>query len=175
MDLHNETFALRPLLDDVEAAIAHQVQRNQNQLVVRYGGEPAELYADQVKLRQILINLLGNAAKFTEGGVVTLHVARKGAGAADSVIFEVSDTGIGMDPDQLEHLFEPFAQADQTTTRRYGGTGLGLAITWRFCQMMGGTIAVESDVGEGSTFTVSLPLRAATPALPAAPETIKRD
>jgi signal transduction histidine kinase len=81
----------------------------------------------------------------------------------------VSDTGIGMDPDQLEQLFEPFAQADQTTTRRYGGTGLGLAITWRFCQIMGGAITVDSDVGEGSTFTVSLPLRVAKPALPAAP------
>jgi PAS domain S-box-containing protein len=168
MDLHNETFALGPLLDDVEATIAHQVQRNQNQLLVRYSGDPPELYADQLKVRQILINLLGNAAKFTEGGVVTLHVWREG-GAADSVIFEVSDTGIGMDPDQLEQLFEPFAQADQTTTRRYGGTGLGLAITWRFCQIMGGAITVNSDVGEGSTFTVSLPLRVAKPALPAAP------
>jgi signal transduction histidine kinase len=170
MDLRNEAFPLAPLLDDVEAAVAPLLQRNHNQLVVRYSGEPAELYADQLKVRQILINLLGNAAKFTEGGVVTLHIWRQGDGPpGESVIFEVSDTGIGMAPEQLEQLFEPFAQADQTTTRRYGGTGLGLAITWRFCQMMGGTIAVESVVGEGSTFTVSLPLPVEKPALPAAP------
>jgi PAS domain S-box-containing protein len=167
MDLHNERFFLKPLLDDVEAAVAHQVERNRNQLLIRYGGDPEELFADQVKVRQILINLLGNAAKFTEGGVVTLSVWRQGAPPADeAVVFEVSDTGIGMAPDQLEYLFQPFAQADQTTTRRYGGTGLGLAITWRFCQMMGGSIGVESSVGEGSTFTVRLPLGAATAAQP---------
>ncbi len=170
MDLHNEIFALAPLLDDLEATVGPQMQRNRNQLVVRYSGEPAELYADQVKVRQILINLLGNAAKFTEDGVVTLRVWQEGEPQSPQmVVFEVSDTGIGIGAEQLETLFEPFAQADQTTTRRYGGTGLGLAITRRFCQMMGGTIAVESAPGEGSTFTVRLPLLVEKPVLPTAP------
>jgi PAS domain S-box-containing protein len=172
MDLSRENFELGPLLEDIEAAVMPQLQRNHNQLVVRYNGDPNSLYADPLKVRQILINLLGNAAKFTEGGVVTLRVWRQDGLRIDhvgvpvaAVIFEVSDTGIGMAQEQLDTLFEAFVQADQTTTRRYGGTGLGLAITKRFCQMMGGAISVQSALGEGSTFKVSLPISVADPIL----------
>ncbi|MFV9507103.1 MAG: sensor histidine kinase [Oscillochloridaceae bacterium umkhey_bin13] len=170
MELYYETFALTPLLADVEAAVTSLVQRNRNRLLVKYEGQPRDLHSDQTKLRQILINLLGNAAKFTESGEVRLRVFGEGlpttpeasgvivVGAPPTVVFEVSDTGIGMTREQLLRLFEPFVQADETTTRRYGGTGLGLAITRRYCQMLGGAIEARSIPGEGSTFTVRLPL-----------------
>lgn len=167
MDLRNERFELGPLLKDVEAAVGPQALSNRNRLVVDYDGDPPVLYGDQTKLRQILINLLGNAAKFTEAGTVSISVARDEGGppgsigpAAPLVVFRVSDTGIGIGEEQLEDLFEPFVQADLSTTRRYGGTGLGLAITRRYCQLMGGSITVESVEGRGSTFTVSLPILA---------------
>jgi PAS domain S-box-containing protein len=163
MALVMERFALEPLLDDVEGAVLPQALSNGNRLTVVYDGDPAFLVGDQTKLRQILINLLGNAAKFTEAGSITLRVMRDAAvvtrpEARGSVIFEIADTGIGMAPAELAELFEPFMQADTSTTRKYGGTGLGLALTRRFCQLMGGSITVSSAPGAGSTFTVSLPL-----------------
>src|SRR5690606_25382671 len=106
------------------------------------------------KVRQALFNLLSNAAKFTEGGQITVNVTAEPAWLS----FQVSDTGIGMTPAQLDRLFRAFTQADPSTTRKYGGTGLGLAITKHFCQMMGGDITVQSELGTGSTFTVRLPL-----------------
>ena len=109
--------------------------------------------ADDTKLRQILINLIGNACKFTENGRVSLRVYRDG----DQVVFEIVDTGIGMTDDQAAKVFQPFVQADASTTRKYGGTGLGLAVSQRFAQAMGGGIACHSAEGEGSTFTVRLP------------------
>jgi CheY-like chemotaxis protein len=123
--------------------------------------------ADQTKVRQALYNLLSNAAKFTEQGEITLSAAREPAGgggdregeggAGDRLVFRVADTGIGMTPEQQGRLFEPFAQAEASTARRYGGTGLGLALTRRFCHLMGGDVAVESEAGAGSTFTIRLP------------------
>jgi PAS domain S-box-containing protein len=178
MELYNESFALGPVIKDVEAAVAPQAMSNQNRLTVRYDGDPAFIYADQTKVRQILINLLGNAAKFTRGGEITLRVGVRDRSqaqlglilppsfAARLLIFEVHDTGIGMSDEQLLRLFEPFVQADQSTTRRYGGTGLGLAITQRFCEMMGGSIQVTSTAGSGSVFTVSLPLTVAEATVP---------
>ena len=112
---------------------------------------------DAVKLRQCLFNLLGNAAKFTENGRVTLAVRRDGAGPEASIAFAVRDTGIGMSEEQLGRLFQRFTQADETTTRKFGGTGLGLAITRAFARLLGGDIAVESTPGEGTVFTVTLP------------------
>src|SRR6185312_13237564 len=117
--------------------------------------------------RQVLLNLLSNASKFTEHGRITLAAERRG----DAVVLLVSDTGIGMTPEQMGRLFEPFSQADTSTSRKYGGTGLGLAITRRFCELMGGDVSVESDSGRGSTFTVRLPVDASAPLgeQPAAP------
>ena len=118
-------------------------------------------YGDRARLRQILLNLLGNAAKFTDNGDIAFGVARdETADGAAWVRFTVADTGIGISSAHLAHLFEPFVQVDPSSTRRYEGTGLGLAISHRFCQMMGGHITVESQVGRGSTFTVHLPVAA---------------
>ena len=113
--------------------------------------------ADLVRLRQALYNLGSNAAKFTEGGQITLTAGRIREPGGDWITLAVADTGIGMTPEQSARLFEDFSQADSSTTRRYGGTGLGLAISRRFCRMMGGDITVESEAGRGSTFTVRLP------------------
>ena len=121
------------------------------------------MYADQTRVRQVLLNLLSNAAKFTTNGKVTLTVKREKTNilpnAPFSVItFIVTDTGIGMSHSQQQQLFKPFIQGDTSTTKKYGGTGLGLAITRHFCQMMGGEVFVKSQMGVGSTFTVHLPL-----------------
>jgi CheY-like chemotaxis protein len=124
------------------------------------------MYADMTKVRQILFNLLSNACKFTDHGAVTLDVRRQkgGAGGGDDLLFRVTDTGIGMTTEELGKLFQPFTQADATTTRRFGGTGLGLAISKRFCEIMGGQIAAESQPDQGSTFTLTLPSRITPPA-----------
>ena len=108
--------------------------------------------ADLTKVRQNLFNLLSNACKFTQRGTISLDVTREVVDGLEWVTFRVSDTGIGMTPEQMAKLFQPFTQADASTTRQYGGTGLGLAITKHFCQMMGGDITVESALGKGSTF-----------------------
>nr|WP_255603127.1 ammonium transporter [Oscillochloris sp. ZM17-4] len=176
MDLYYERFTVRSLVDEVAATIAPMVERNHNLLVIAQDPAVDILNADVTKVRQVLLNLLSNASKFTEGGTVTLRVsliadcrlqiAESGLSAAQSaiynlqsaIVFEVIDTGIGMSADQMDGLFREFSQADASTTRRYGGTGLGLAISRRFCQMMGGDIAVTSVPGEGSTFRVTLPL-----------------
>jgi signal transduction histidine kinase len=113
-----------------------------------------EMYADSTKLRQALFNLLSNACKFTKDGAITVDVRRGG----DSVTFRVHDTGIGMTPEQLARLFQPFSQAEATTSRKYGGTGLGLVLSRRFCQMMGGDVTVESEPGKGTTFVIELPV-----------------
>ena len=127
------------------------------------------MHADVTKVRQTLFNLLSNASKFTEGGTITLAVARETVDDAAWVTFRVSDTGIGMTPEQLASLFQAFTQADVSTTRKYGGTGLGLVITRRFCQMMGGDVTVDSAVGQGTTFTIRLPATVGDAAAEAAP------
>ena len=119
------------------------------------GDVPETITTDPTRLRQVLINLLGNAVKFTEQGSVTLTLRRQD-GVSGRIAFEIADTGIGMTPEQLSRLYQPFVQADSSTTRRYGGTGLGLAITRRCTDLLGGTIAVRSVPGTGSTFTVTI-------------------
>jgi CheY-like chemotaxis protein/anti-sigma regulatory factor (Ser/Thr protein kinase) len=121
------------------------------------------MHGDLTKTRQSLFNLLSNASKFTENGTVGLAVSRDTADGRDWVCFRVTDTGIGMTPEQTQKLFQPFTQADASTTRAFGGTGLGLAITRRFCDMLGGAIAVESTPGKGSTFTLRLPAQVTPP------------
>src|SRR5690606_28535727 len=126
-------------------------------LKVECAPETGTIHADMTKLRQVLFNLLSNASKFTQNGLIQLTCERQARSAGDEVIFRVTDSGIGMNEEQLSRLFQDFTQADSSTTRKHGGTGLGLAISRRFCQMMGGDITVTSEVGKGSTFTVVLP------------------
>ena len=110
-----------------------------------------------------MINLLGNASKFTEYGTISLDVSRQIVSGVDWINFSVSDTGIGMTPEQMEKLFQPFSQAEASMTRKYGGTGLGLEITRRFCKKLGGDITAKSKIGEGSTFTIKLPAKIVYP------------
>ncbi len=117
------------------------------------------MYSDKTKVRQMLFNLLGNAAKFTENGDITLKVGSLKRKRRDFLEFVIGDTGIGMNEYQVSRLFEAFAQADVSTTRNYGGTGLGLTITRHFCEMLGGEIGVESEEGRGTTFTLTLPVK----------------
>ena len=115
------------------------------------------MHADQMRLRQALLNLMSNANKFTEKGTITIDACHRQQNDRDWITLAVTDTGIGMTPEQIGKLFQEFAQAEASTTRKYGGTGLGLAISRRFCQMMGGDITVESETGRGSTFTIRVP------------------
>jgi signal transduction histidine kinase/DNA-binding response OmpR family regulator/HAMP domain-containing protein len=161
MELYLETFEVSRLIEDVVSTVQPLVEQNANTLVVHRADDLGTMHADLTKVRQGLFNLLSNAAKFTEGGTITLDVARETVGGADWVAFSVSDTGIGMTPEQMEKLFQTFSQAEASTARKYGGTGLGLAVTRHFCQMMGGDISVESEHGVGSTFTIRLPVEVA--------------
>lgn len=156
MDLYLETFDLPALVDDVVTTVRPLVEKNRNRLEVICPKDIGSIYADLTKVRQILFNLISNALKFTEEGIVQLRVTRDRLNNNDWVSLYVSDTGIGISPEQQDRLFEAFIQGDNSTTRKYGGTGLGLAISRRFCQMMGGDIRVESQEGVGSTFTVHL-------------------
>lgn len=173
MDLYLETFSISSLIQEVQATVRPLIDKNDNQLIVHCSADLGNMYADLTKVRQSLLNLLSNAAKFTERGTITLTVVQEGqAGdwtfpsssssppsSSPSITFTVTDTGIGMTPAQLTKLFQPFTQADASTTRKYGGTGLGLVITQRFCQMMGGDVMAESQVGQGSRFTIALPIQ----------------
>jgi signal transduction histidine kinase len=169
MDLYLELFELSTMLQDVAAAIRPLVEKNANTLVVHRSDELGVMRADLTKVRQSLFNLLSNAAKFTQRGSIALAVAREAVDSVEWVTFCVSDTGIGMTPEQLGKLFQPFTQADVSTTRQYGGTGLGLTITKRFCQMMGGDITVTSEPGKGTTFTIKLPAEVSVPEGQSAP------
>jgi GAF domain-containing protein/CheY-like chemotaxis protein len=160
MELQLEPFALAPLIDNVVKTIEPLIAKNANQVVVQCDPAIGTLHADQMRLRQALLNLLSNANKFTDHGTVTIHAWQGQEDGRDWITMAVADTGIGMTPEQMGRLFQEFSQADASTTRKYGGTGLGLAISKRFCQMMGGDITVESNPGKGSTFTIRLPRQA---------------
>jgi signal transduction histidine kinase/CheY-like chemotaxis protein len=156
MEVHLEPFDLAPLVREVCDTVQSLVEKNGNRFAVEVPEGLGRMTSDPVKLRQCLFNLLSNAAKFTENGEVRLEVALEEGWA----VFRVTDTGIGMTPEQQARLFRRFAQADASTTRRFGGTGLGLALTRAFATMLGGDIAVESEDGRGTTFSLSLPLDA---------------
>ena len=160
LELSPETINIAALIEEVAGTARPLAEQNKNRLNVTYPKDIAPLYVDALRLRQILLNLLSNACKFTKEGDVTLRVTPINADARHWLDFAVSDTGIGMTAEQLTKLFEDFSQADQSTARRYGGTGLGLAITRRLCRMMGGDVTVTSEAGKGSTFTVRLPIAA---------------
>jgi signal transduction histidine kinase/ActR/RegA family two-component response regulator len=170
MDLYLESFSTRALIDDVAATVHPLLDTRGNRLDVVLAPELGVQRADLTKCRQILLNLLSNAGKFTERGVVTLTaepVTREDG--IPAVRFAVSDSGIGMTAEQLAKLFRPFTQADESTTRRFGGTGLGLTITRHFARMMGGDVTVASTFGHGTTFTVVLPVEVVASPTPDAP------
>jgi signal transduction histidine kinase len=157
MELHLESFPLVPLIDAVIKTIEPLAAKNGNQVAVQCDGEIGTIHADQMRLRQALLNLMSNANKFTERGTITIDARHREENGGDWITLAVTDTGIGMSPEQMGKLFQEFSQASSSTASKYGGTGLGLVISRRFCQMMGGDITVESEVGRGSTFTIRLP------------------
>jgi signal transduction histidine kinase len=157
MELHLDTFGLAPLINDVVKTIESLAAKNSNQAAVHCDAAIGTMYADQMRLRQALLNLMSNANKFTERGTITIDAHHGQESNRNWITLAVTDTGIGMTPDQMGKLFQEFSQASSTTASKYGGTGLGLVISRRFCQMMGGDITVESEPGRGSTFTIRLP------------------
>jgi signal transduction histidine kinase len=156
-ELDLEATNLLPLIDEVIGTARELAERNKNRLAVEAPADLGAMLVDPMRLRQILLNLLSNACKFTTEGDVMLSVRRRTASDRDWVEFSVSDTGIGMTAEQQGKLFEEFIQVDSSTARRYGGTGLGLAITRKLVRMMGGEVKVASEAGKGATFTVLLP------------------
>jgi PAS domain S-box-containing protein len=181
MDLYIEMFSIPALIESVVNTAQPLIDKNRNQLEVDCQADLTSMSADVTKVRQVLLNLLSNAAKFTTEGQITLttrwydrelsppnYVPPSSPTEERFIQFQVRDNGIGMSVEQQKQLFQPFTQGDASTTRRYGGTGLGLTISQRFCQMMGGYITVKSELNQGSTFTVILPLEVknATPVLP---------
>jgi len=163
LELFLEGFDVRATIEEVATTVAPLVEKNANRLVVRCAGGLGTMHADLTRTRQVLLNLLSNACKFTRQGTITLSADREPSRKGDWLVFRVADSGIGMTPAQLGKLFEAFSQADASTARNYGGTGLGLAITRRFCRMMGGDVTVESEPGRGSTFTARIPAQVKEP------------
>jgi signal transduction histidine kinase len=157
MELHLESFALGPLIEGVIRTIEPLASKNGNQVVLHCDTAMGTMHADQMRLRQALLNLMSNANKFTERGSIAINAGQRQQNGRDWITLAVADTGIGMTAEQMGKLFQEFSQASSTTASKYGGTGLGLAISRRFCQMMGGDITVESQPGRGSTFTIRLP------------------
>ncbi len=158
IDFHVEAIDIAELTEELATTAQPLADQKGNRLAVRCPEESGVIHGDPTRVRQIVLNLLSNACKFTEGGEVSLTVSRKRTRGKDWIQFAVADTGIGMTPEQQAKVFEEFAQADSSTTRKYGGTGLGLAISRRFCRMMGGDIELISEPGVGSTFTASVPV-----------------
>jgi PAS domain S-box-containing protein len=154
-----EHFGISGLIQEVATTVQPLAARNGNTLEIVEGEGLGSMYTDITRMRQCLLNLLSNACKFTEQGTIGLEASRERKPDFDRVVFRVRDSGIGMTPEQVGRLFQAFAQADVSTTRKYGGTGLGLSITRKICQMMGGEVSVESDPGAGSTFTIRVPAR----------------
>ncbi len=162
MTLSVETFEIRALLDDLVDTVEPLARKNDNTLTVRCDDRLGTMTADLMKTRQILLNLLSNAAKFTRAGRIELDLRPCTIDGRSSIAFTVTDTGVGMTPEQAAKVFDPFTQADVTTTRKYGGTGLGLALVSRFCRLMGGDVSVETTPAVGSRFLVRLPIDVAT-------------
>jgi len=163
MSLFCEPFSVKELINQAVTNARPSIEENGNMLFVNHENVPSTMISDQSKVRQVLVNLLGNAGKFTHDGQVTLSVSsqagRNGTQELEHIVFKIADTGQGIPPEKLETIFEAFMQVDSSTTRKHGGSGLGLAISRSLCEMMGGSITVNSEVGKGSTFTVKLPMQ----------------
>jgi signal transduction histidine kinase len=173
MEIYLESFDVGGLIEEVATTIKPLMDKNRNTLQVLSSDNIGAMHGDLMKVRQVILNLLSNAAKFSANGTIVVSVERITSEElknkyqprvaqmlildSDFLFFRVTDTGIGMTQEQQERLFQPFTQADNSTTRKYGGTGLGLTISQRFCQMMGGDIEVISELDCGSTFTAFLP------------------
>jgi signal transduction histidine kinase/CheY-like chemotaxis protein len=164
MQLYLEDVKVNLLVDEVMSIIRPLAKKNNNQVELGSIEGIGTIKVDIMKLRQSLLNLLSNAVKFTTGGKIVLQVYREMINNEEWIKFVVKDTGIGLSESQVENLFDAFSQADMSTTRRYGGTGLGLTISQKFCRLMGGEITVESKLGKGSVFTISLPVHIKEPA-----------
>jgi signal transduction histidine kinase len=157
MDLYLESFDVAGMMNDVASTLKPLMEKNANTLQVKIAPDLGTMRADLTKVRQLLFNLLSNASKFTQQGTITLEAAPRHRDGTSWIAFRVADTGIGMTAEQVDKLFQPFAQADASTSRKYGGTGLGMTITQHFTKMMGGEISVASEPGGGTTFTVLRP------------------
>ncbi|MCG6968830.1 MAG: HAMP domain-containing protein [Gammaproteobacteria bacterium] len=168
MELDISEFSLSSLLEDIESFCLPLVTKNHNRFVLDCPDDIGLMKADVMKIRQSVLNLISNASKFTENGTITLKVRREVIDEREWVAYHISDTGIGMTPEQVDKIFREFTQADASTTRKYGGTGLGLAISKRFSEMMGGTIQVSSELNKGSIFSMRIP-RVVTAPLPVTP------
>jgi signal transduction histidine kinase len=157
MQLEMQVFDVTSILDDVRETVQPLAEQNGNQLELQIADELPAIPADAIRLKQCLLNLLSNACKFTHHGRVTFTACSEAGESGEMLRFSVTDTGVGLSEEQVARLFQPFTQADASTTRKYGGTGLGLAITKKLCEAMGGGISVQSRLGEGSTFSILLP------------------
>ena len=157
MDLHLESFDVAGMISDVAVVTQPLVEKNGNELVTELDESLGEMCSDVTKIRQSLLNLLSNAAKFSDHDQITLRATRERRNGMDWLLFAVADRGTGIPADKLDHVFEEFAQASSTITRDYGGTGLGLPLTRRICRLLGGDVVLESELGVGSTFTIELP------------------
>jgi PAS domain S-box-containing protein len=157
MELYLEEFDVADVVGELAATVEPLIEKNRNTLRLEFSDGLGEMHADLTKVRQCVLNLLSNAAKFTQGGEIVVQAQRERMNERDWISIRVQDSGIGMSREQLVKLFRPFTQADSSTTRKFGGTGLGLALTRRFCQMMGGDVTVASTIGKGSTFTLKIP------------------
>jgi len=164
MELSLETFDIATLIAEVASTIGMQAAKNGNTLEISHAPDIGVMRGDLSKVRQGLFNLVSNAAKFTHDGQIKVLAEREEMDGREWIWFRVLDTGIGLSADEIVRLFQPFTQADASTTRRFGGTGLGLALTRRFCQMMSGDVTVHSVPGEGSIFTINLPATLSEPA-----------
>jgi PAS domain S-box-containing protein len=158
LEIYYDDFDVPMLVFDTSRTIQPLLLKNNNRLEIECDLQLGEIRADMTRLRQVLLNILSNACKFTKSGEIKIQVNRQNYIQGEFFCFTISDTGIGISPENLQKLFQPFNQADSSTTRQYGGTGLGLAISHRLCQMMSGDITVTSQLGRGSTFTICLPV-----------------
>jgi PAS domain S-box-containing protein len=158
MELISEVFDISEMLMELSTTMEPIIEKNKNKFQLNISADLGEMKADKTRVRQIVFNLLSNAAKFTQNGIVTLEAVREQLAEMDHMRFSVRDTGIGISTEQQKKLFHDFTQADASMTRKYGGTGLGLSITKRICEMMGGKISLESEFGNGSLFTVMIPV-----------------
>jgi len=163
MDVNLEDFRVLSLVEDVMATIRPIARKNRNTISVTSQGQIGFMFSDSGRIRQVLMNLLSNACKFTEDGSVSLRVDCETIDQTKWITFSVSDTGIGISPEMIPLLFKEFTQAENSSARKYGGTGLGLAISRRLCQMLGGDITVKSELGKGTVFTARLPADATEP------------
>jgi CheY-like chemotaxis protein len=169
MDVYIEYFDISEMVTDVTNTVIPLIENNGNKLIPALEAGLGSMYSDITKVRQMLLNLLSNAAKFTKDGSIKLSAMRSEGSDGEQIVFKVTDTGIGMSPDQIKKLFLPFNQADVSTTREYGGTGLGLAISQHYCNMIGGEISVQSEAGTGTTFALTLPANAKSAGLASNP------